>query len=316
MRFVLLAAGVLGLALIGLPVLVGAVLATYPWMAGRQALEAQQWQPRVGTVASTAAPIEQWPLIVDAATSSSCGVTAQDLAAIAQTESSFGRNMATNATGHFGYGQFDAATWATFGKGDPNNPADALPAIARTLCARGYSRDRVRALNSYGGCTTPTCLGTIDYATQIAQLGATYLQPSQQASVASVAGVDVLAIAQGWLGVPYSFSGCARTGIDCSCLMVQVFAAVGIHLPRTAAAQYAAIPHVSADQAQPGDLVFFANTYMPDISHVGLYLGNGQQINAPTDGQVVSVQPVFTGYWGQHLAGFGRVPRAVQGGQA
>jgi hypothetical protein len=118
-RFVLLVAGVLGLVLIGLPVLVGAVLATHPWMAGRQALEAQHWQVRVGSVASTAAPIEQWPLIVDAATSSSCGVTAQDLAAIAQTESSFGRNMATNATGHFGYGQFDAATWATFGKGDP-----------------------------------------------------------------------------------------------------------------------------------------------------------------------------------------------------
>src|SRR5919202_7055803 len=191
--------GAFGVALVALPVvLVGAVLATPPWMAGRQALEAQHWQPRVGTAVETSAPLDQWTLIVDTATTSSCGVTAQDLAAIAKTESDFGRNMATNTSGHFGYGQFDAATWATFGAGDPYNPADALPAITRTLCARGYAWDRTRALNSYGGCTTATCLGTTDYATQIAQLGATYIQPPQQAAGAS-AGTDVLAIAHDWL---------------------------------------------------------------------------------------------------------------------
>jgi cell wall-associated NlpC family hydrolase len=313
MKLLLMLLGVLGLILLALPVLVGAVLATYPWMAGREALQAQTWSPRVGSVAAAAAPIEQWPLIVDTATGSSCGVTAEDLAAIAKTESDFGRNMATNATGHFGYGQFDAATWATFGKGDPNSPADALTAIARTLCGRGYGRNRTAALNSYGGCTTSVCLGTTDYASQITQLGASYAQLPQPAVGA---GADVLAIAHDWLGVPYHFGRCTRSGIDCSCLMVQIFAAVGVHLPRTAAEQYAAIPHVAADQAQPGDLVFFADTYMLGISHVGLYLGNGQQINAPTEGQVVSVQPVFSGYWGQHLAGFGRVPRVGQGGQA
>jgi hypothetical protein len=258
---------------------------------------AQTWRPRVGSVASTAAPIEQWPLIVNAAAGSSCGVSAQDLAAIAKTESDFGRNMATNASGHFGYGQFDAATWATFGAGDPYNPADALPAIARTLCGRGYGNRRAQALNSFGGCTTSTCLGTTAYAGVITQLGASYQQ----------AGSDVLAIAHTWLGVPYAYGGCSPSGVDCSCLMVQLFTAIGIHLPRTAVAQYAAIPHVSAEEAQPGDLVFFVNTYMPGISHVGLYLGNGQQINAPTEGQVVSMQPVFSGYWVQHLVGFGRV---------
>jgi cell wall-associated NlpC family hydrolase len=286
--------------------LVGAMLATYPWMAGRAALQSQQWTPRIGTITSTSVPLDQWSLILSAAQGSSCGVTAQDLAAIAKTESDFGHNMATNATGHFGYGQFDAATWAAFGQGDPYNPADALPAIARTLCADGYAKNRTSALNSYGGCTTSTCLGTTDYASQITQFGASYQQ----------AGSDVLAIAHDWLGVKYLYGGCSRSGVDCSCLMVQVFAAVGVHLPRTAAEQYAAIPHVPAEQAQPGDLVFFQNTYMPGISHVGLYLGDGQQINAPTDGQVVSVQPVFSGYWGAHLVGFGRVPRYGQGGQA
>src|SRR5919202_1661285 len=175
--------GAFGVALVALPVvLVGAVLATHPWMAGRQALEAQHWQPRVGTAVETSAPLDQWTLIVDTATTSSCGVTAQDLAAIAKTESDFGRNMATNTSGHFGYGQFDAATWATFGKGDPYSPADALAAIERTLCARGYGKSRTVALNSYGGCTTPTCLGATDYATYIAAVGASFVQTEATAA--------------------------------------------------------------------------------------------------------------------------------------
>jgi cell wall-associated NlpC family hydrolase len=121
--------------------------------------------------------------------------------------------------------------------------------------------------------------------------------------------------AERFLGVPYVWGGSSPAGLDRSGLVWLVYSQVGVDLPRTAAAQFAATQRISADQAQPGDLVFFANTYMPGISHVGLYLGNGQQINAPTEGQVVSVQPVFSGYWGEHLAGFGRVPR-FGGGQA
>ena len=52
---------------------------------------------------------------------------------------------------------------------------------------------------------------------------------------------------------------------------------------------------------------FFANTYMPGVSHVAIYIGNGLQINAPTTREVVSVAPVFTGYWGAHYAGAHRV---------
>jgi cell wall-associated NlpC family hydrolase len=80
-----------------------------------------------------------------------------------------------------------------------------------------------------------------------------------------------------------------------------VYAAVGIHLPRVAVDQFNAT--VTVSDPQPGDLVFFANTYEPGISHVGIYIGDGFQINAPTTGQVVSVAPVFTGYWGNHYAG-------------
>jgi hypothetical protein len=115
----------------------------------------------------------------------------------------------------------------------------------------------------------------------------------------------VVQLAQTWLGVPYLFGGCSHAGVDCSCLVQNVYAAAGIHLPRVAVDQFNATSAVS--EAAPGDLVFFANTYQPGISHVGIYIGNGLQINAPTTGQVVSVAPVFTGYWGAHYAGVHRV---------
>jgi cell wall-associated NlpC family hydrolase len=70
---------------------------------------------------------------------------------------------------------------------------------------------------------------------------------------------------------------------------------------------------VPLEQLQPGDLVFFARTYADPhdwITHVGIYVGGGLQINAPTEGQVVSIQPVFSGFWGAHYAGAGRVRAA------
>src|SRR5207245_5020041 len=122
----------------------------------------------------------------------------------------------------------------------------------------------------------------------------------------------IMEFARAWLGVPYVFGGCSSAGVDCSCLVQNVYAAAGIHLPRVAVDQFNATVPVS--DPQPGDLVFFANTYEPGISHVGIYIGNGMQINAPTTGQVVSVAPVFTGYWGNHYAG-ARRPRVIRCGK-
>jgi len=118
-------------------------------------------------------------------------------------------------------------------------------------------------------------------------------------------GSAIVELAQMWLGVPYLFGGCTRAGVDCSCFVQNVYAAAGIRLPRVAVDQFNAT--VPVTDPQPGDLVFFANTYQPGISHVGIYLGNGLQINAPTTGQVVSVASAFGGYWGAHYAGARRV---------
>jgi cell wall-associated NlpC family hydrolase len=127
-------------------------------------------------------------------------------------------------------------------------------------------------------------------------------------------GSTPVEIAHRYLGVKYVFGGSnPAVGLDCSGLVQLVFRQLGIALPRTAQQQFDATARVSREQLEPGDLVFFARTYADPhdwITHVGIYVGGGMQINAPTEGQVVSIQPVFSGFWGAHYAGAGRVRAA------
>lgn len=135
--------------------------------------------------------------------------------------------------------------------------------------------------------------------------------PAAGSPLPNDAGSAVVEVARRYLGVRYVFGGTdAAVGLDCSGLVQLVYRQLGMALPRTAQQQYAATARVGRDQLQPGDLVFFAHTYDDPhdwVTHVGIYIGNGQQINAPTEGQVVSIQPVFSGFWGAHFTAGGRV---------
>ncbi len=125
---------------------------------------------------------------------------------------------------------------------------------------------------------------------------------------------DVVALAYAQLGMPYVWGGAnPQTSFDCSGLVQWVYRQVGVRLPRTAQQQYNATTRLAPEDLRPGDLVFFEHTYWSPgepITHVGIYIGNGQMINAPTTGDVVRVMPVFSDpYWNAHYAGAGRVPR-------
>ena len=89
--------------------------------------------------------------------------------------------------------------------------------------------------------------------------------------------------------------GSSPAGFDCSGFTMYVFGKAGISLPRTAAAQQAAVTPVS--DPQPGDLVFFGSPAW----HVGIYAGNGMMWDSPRTGSVVSKRPVFGG-----VSGYGR----------
>lgn len=99
----------------------------------------------------------------------------------------------------------------------------------------------------------------------------------------------VVEIATWYLGVPYVWGGeSPEIGFDCSGLVMYVFAQMGVYLPHSAAAQYYSGTPISYGQLAPGDLVFFGSP----ISHVGIYIGGGRMIHAPTEGAVVSIDSV------------------------
>ena len=117
-------------------------------------------------------------------------------------------------------------------------------------------------------------------------------------AVSSRSGIAVqAALAQ--QGVPYRYATSSPgVGFDCSGLTAYAWAQAGVGLPHQSRAQFASVPRVPKESAQPGDLIFF---YSP-ISHVSIYLGNGMQVHAPNTGSTVSVAPVN---WGK-VVGVGR----------
>ncbi len=137
----------------------------------------------------------------------------------------------------------------------------------------------------------------------------TVSRPSQ--SLSTGASGSVVELAQAQIGVPYVWGGASpQSGFDCSGLVQWAYRQAGISLPRTAQKQFDATVRLAPSQLRPGDLVFFAQTYpAPNewITHVGIYSGHGWMVNAPDRGDVVREMPVFTGFWGAHYAGAGRI---------
>ena len=102
------------------------------------------------------------------------------------------------------------------------------------------------------------------------------------ASGAAQAAVNT-ALAQ--VGDPYVWGAAGPDAFDCSGLTQYSYAAAGVALPHSSSMQSGMGVPVSRDQLQPGDLVFF---YSP-VSHVGMYIGNGQMVHASTSGTPVQV---------------------------
>ncbi|KXH84014.1 C40 family peptidase [Sporosarcina sp. HYO08] len=117
---------------------------------------------------------------------------------------------------------------------------------------------------------------------------------------------NITKFAKQFEGTPYLWAGTTPAGFDCSGFIRYVFSNFGIDLPRTSETQYTAGKPVEAKDLQPGDIVFFQNTYKEGISHSGIYLGDNQFISAESKG--IAISKLFSHpYWDSKYAGARRV---------
>jgi peptidoglycan DL-endopeptidase CwlO len=99
------------------------------------------------------------------------------------------------------------------------------------------------------------------------------------------AGGPAVAYAKAQVGKAYVYGAAGPDSFDCSGLTMAAWKQAGVSLPHSSSAQYASGTHISESELQPGDIVFY---YSP-ISHVGMYIGNGQIVNALNPGSGVQI---------------------------
>jgi cell wall-associated NlpC family hydrolase len=129
--------------------------------------------------------------------------------------------------------------------------------------------------------------------------GVTRIHPSEERGLRA----SLVESARGYLGVPYLFGGTTERGFDCSGLTGAVYRLNGLRLPRSSQAQFDAGSPVDLDGARPGDLVFFATAGGGQVSHVGVYVGQGVFIHAPRSGQGIRQDDLADHYYRKAFLG-------------
>ena len=126
---------------------------------------------------------------------------------------------------------------------------------------------------------------------------------SSGSAAPSSGGSKIAETVKKYLGVPYVWGGASPSGFDCSGLVYYVLRSCGYSVSRTASSMYSQGTPVAKSDLQPGDVVFFQNTYKAGISHVGIYVGDGKFIHSPHTGSVVSYADLYSDYYVSHYYG-------------
>ena len=129
--------------------------------------------------------------------------------------------------------------------------------------------------------------------------------PAAPAAPSVGASSDAAGIALRYVGARYVYGGASPSGFDCSGLTSYVYRQIGVNLPHKASMQFSTRygQRVGFGNLAAGDLVFFANTAGPGITHVALYVGNGMMVSASTPRMGVQYVSIHGSYWRSHFAG-------------
>lgn len=118
------------------------------------------------------------------------------------------------------------------------------------------------------------------------------------------AGTTAASVAMGQVGAPYRYGGNSPAGFDCSGLVQYSYAAAGVSVPRTTSGLWAEMSPVDKGDMRAGDLLFFEIS--GKMAHVGLYLGDGRFVHAPSSGKAVSVANLRSDYYRKAFIRAGR----------
>jgi len=132
--------------------------------------------------------------------------------------------------------------------------------------------------------------------------------PGRSAHFSGSSTNEITSYALSLQGTPYKYGGNSpSTGFDCSGFVSHVYKhTLGKSLPRSSEAISRVGVAEKASALKPGDLVFF-NTLHKSYSHVGIYLGEGQFIHAPSSGKAVSIASMDEEYWSKRYNGARRI---------
>ena len=116
--------------------------------------------------------------------------------------------------------------------------------------------------------------------------------------------LEIVKVAHSFIDVPYLWGGASvEDGFDCSGLTMTVYQLNGLNLPRNSSEQYQAGNPIAREELTIGDLVFFDTMGKGRVSHVGIYVGDGEFIHAPKKGRTICRESMTEGYYLNHYVG-------------
>ena len=194
-------------------------------------------------------------------------------------------DVATQLVADLGYGKVDT-------EGSTLNMRSGADTSFDSLCS--IPSGTVLALEGiYDGWYQVTYAGNTGY------VSSDYITITTEpvTAASSALGEQIVALAKQYMGTPYVLGGNGPNSFDCSGFTKYIYAQFGYTLNRTATDQLQNGVSVSRDELQPGDLVFFKYRTSKPVSHVGIYIGDGEFIHASTNKYEVQIDQMNYGHY-------------------